>query len=623
MEMNRKKIRILHLEDLKSDAELIERELKKGGLLFEKLVVSTRPAFIKALEEYAPDVILSDHALPAFDSVQALQLVKEKGLHVPFILITSSMTDEFAASVMREGTTDYIIKDRLQRLPSAILNSLEKFRLEQEKKEYREQIARNEKRFRTLIEKSKDMLTLTSAEGKITYASPSITDIFGYTPGEIPQALASDFIHPDETELYLENRRKALATPGQSISYQLRLKHKSGTWIWCDITLTNLLHEPEINSMVATFRDISEKKVLEHEKEFDRINLNALINNTNDLMWSLDRNFNLLTFNTPFRNGILRFTGDVPEKGINIFDLNLSKEDKELIKNYSERAFAGETFTETVYVGQPTEAFVEISYYPIRQGETVIGTACHSRNITERKKGESEREKMVLELIQRTKSLEQFAYIVSHNLRSPIANILGISSVLKSDISEDDREKSLGYLFEAVARLDDIIKDLNSILELRSELAGQKQVIFFSEMISSIETSIQHLLKENMVQLITDFTAIDKITTVKGYIYSVFLNLVSNSIKYKQRNLPVIIHMRTETIGKTLRIYYKDNGIGIDLEKYGDKLFGLYKRFHPQIEGKGLGLFMVKTQIETLGGSIHAKSEPYKGIEFIIELPLS
>lgn len=155
MELVKHSLKILHLEDLSSDAELIERELKKVLPPFEKRVVSTRNDFIKALEEFAPDIVLSDHSLPAFDSVQALQLLKEKGLQIPFILITSSMTDEFAASVMREGTSDYIIKDRLQRLPSAVLNSVEKFRLEKEKQQFLDQIAKNEKRFRTLIEKVK------------------------------------------------------------------------------------------------------------------------------------------------------------------------------------------------------------------------------------------------------------------------------------------------------------------------------------------------------------------------------------------------------------------------------------------------------------------------------------
>lgn len=615
-------LKILHLEDLASDAELIERELNKALPPFEKRVVSTRIDFIKALEEFAPDIILSDHSLPSFDSVQALQLVKEKGLQIPFILITSAMTDEFAASVMRAGTSDYIIKDRLQRLPSAVLNSLEKFRLEKEKQQFLTQITKNEKRFRTLIEKSKDMITLTSSEGQILYASPSVTKLFGYTPEEIPTAVTSNFIHPDDVKLYLEKRTQIQKIPNGSVSYELRLRHKAGRWIWCEINLTNLLNEPGIESMVANFRDISDKKTLEQEKEFDRNNLNALINNTDDLMWSVDNQYNLLTFNLPFRDSILNLSGNIPTKGTDIFTLGFLEEESNRLKKSLERALTGETFTETIFITKPVEGWNEISYYPIRQGSGIIGIACYSRNISERKKSEAERETMVLELIQRSKSLEQFAYIVSHNLRSPIANILGISNILKSDISESDRDKSLAYLFEAIAKLDEIIKDLNSILELKSELTGQKQSVSFSEIISSIESSIQNLLKDNTVQLITDFKAIDTIESIKVYIYSIFLNLVSNSIKYKQRHPPVVIDIRSELHNNKVRIIYKDNGIGIDLKKHGEKLFGLYKRFHSEIEGKGLGLFMVKTQIETLGGKIEAESEPNKGITFTIDLPL-
>src|SRR4051794_3863646 len=113
------RLKILHLEDLPHDAELVERELKKGELAFEKIVVSTKKEFTDALEGFIPDIILSDHSLPAFNSQQALKIVKEKGLKIPFILITANISEEFAVNIMKDGAWDYILKDRLQRLPNA------------------------------------------------------------------------------------------------------------------------------------------------------------------------------------------------------------------------------------------------------------------------------------------------------------------------------------------------------------------------------------------------------------------------------------------------------------------------------------------------------------------------
>ncbi|RYD86759.1 MAG: GGDEF domain-containing response regulator, partial [Sphingobacteriales bacterium] len=132
-----KHIKVLLLEDTPLDAELIERQLVKGGLDFELLVVNSKSKFERALNDFAADIILSDHSLPNFDSHDALEMIRNSGVIVPFILITSTMTDEFAVKVMQEGAHDYIIKDRLLRLPSAVKNLIEKFRLAKEQREER------------------------------------------------------------------------------------------------------------------------------------------------------------------------------------------------------------------------------------------------------------------------------------------------------------------------------------------------------------------------------------------------------------------------------------------------------------------------------------------------------
>lgn len=127
------KLKILHLEDIESDAELVERTLYKSGLQFEISVVDNKAGFIKALKEFSPDIVLSDHSLPSFNSVEAIKIVKEMGLTIPFILITATLSEEFVVDVMLSGADDYILKDRMIRLPGAIELALQKFRLKNEK----------------------------------------------------------------------------------------------------------------------------------------------------------------------------------------------------------------------------------------------------------------------------------------------------------------------------------------------------------------------------------------------------------------------------------------------------------------------------------------------------------
>jgi signal transduction histidine kinase len=111
--------------------------------------------------------------------------------------------------------------------------------------------------------------------------------------------------------------------------------------------------------------------------------------------------------------------------------------------------------------------------------------------------------------------------------------------------------------------------------------------------------------------------------TIKSYLYSIFYNLISNSLKYRQHDIPSVIEIKSKVENNKVILLFKDNGMGIDLKKENNAVFGLYKRFHTKYaEGKGIGLFMVKTQIEAIGGSIGIKSEVNKGSEFWIEFPL-
>ncbi|HEX7847535.1 MAG TPA: response regulator [Chitinophagaceae bacterium] len=125
-------LKILHLEDLDADAELVARELRKGGIKGPISRATNRDEFVKALIEFEPDIILSDHSLPSFDSEEALTIVNQSNLHVPFILITSTVSEEYAVNVMKKGASDYILKDRMQRLPNAVRTAMEKYETEAE-----------------------------------------------------------------------------------------------------------------------------------------------------------------------------------------------------------------------------------------------------------------------------------------------------------------------------------------------------------------------------------------------------------------------------------------------------------------------------------------------------------
>lgn len=126
----RNTLKILHLEDVEFDADLVSRVLKKEKFVSEIKVVDTKEAYVQALIEFAPDVVLSDHTLPSFNSREALNIFLQSGMKIPFILVTATISEEYAVSVIKAGANDYIVKDHLEKLPEAIVNSLQKIELE-------------------------------------------------------------------------------------------------------------------------------------------------------------------------------------------------------------------------------------------------------------------------------------------------------------------------------------------------------------------------------------------------------------------------------------------------------------------------------------------------------------
>ena len=256
-------LKILLLEDSVFDAEDIMRRLQlseKFQCVFRH--TTGKGSYLEALEEFSPEIILSDHSLPQFDSKEALEIARRRLPDVPFIMVTGTISEEFAIDMIKAGADDYILKDRMTRLPAAMMAAVQKRKAERE------------------------------------------------------------------------------------------------------------------------------KKILEQEREFDRNNLNALINNTNDLVWSVDRDFRLIISNDAFGRINRAITGQVVEKGGGV--LPFGQEQFSRFQEYYQRAFSGECFTVEEYTDVAGGRWSEISINPIFNGDTVSGAACFARDITHRKIAEKE-----------------------------------------------------------------------------------------------------------------------------------------------------------------------------------------------------------------------------------------
>lgn len=251
----------------------------------------------------------------------------------------------------------------------------------------------------------------------------------------------------------------------------------------------------------------------------------------------------------------------------------------------------------------------------------IIGTHV---DITEHKKADLELSKTVNELSDKYNELMQFNYIVSHNLRGPIANILGLANILNlPETNDEEKPKIFAFIKSAAIKMDTLIKDLSNILTNRTPLNAKKVKVSFTTLIQSISDTLENQILEANAVIKTEIADEAKdVFTFSSYMESILYNLISNAIKYKSKHRPLQISFSTKKEDGNILILVSDNGRGIDMTKHGENIFGLYRRFHMDIEGKGLGLHMTKTQVEALGGKITVDSIHHEGTTFKITLPL-
>lgn len=477
----------------------------------------------------------------------------------------------------------------------------------------------------TQIENISDSTLLINERGEILYQSPSVKHITGLEIMDSAGKTLFDLIHPGDLDKSKDFLKEASLKSGYPVYSSIRINHKAGHHIATEGTITNLVHTDNASSYLINYRDVSERRRSERLLQKSEANLRTIFDNTNVSYVLSDRKFRVISFN-PSALTIYKkeFKVDLKE-GDNLMDY-LPEERKILSKERFERALSGEKVNYEMSFTQPqgNKNWYNVNMFAVRdKNNTLLGFIISSEDITARKNTELERTKMLADIVQHNKDLEQFSYIISHNLRSPVANIIGLSNIIKNteQMNKADFDRCIDGLVLSASKLDEIIVDLNFILQKRREINENKEMVSFSSLLNDIKTIISELIDRENIVINSNFT-VNKFFTVRSYLHSIFLNLITNSIKYRNTAATTIIDISAHKIDNRIVLTFKDNGLGIDLKNYGDKLFGLYKKFHTHIEGKGMGLYMVKTQVEILGGKISVQSQVGKGTEFTIAFEL-
>ena len=272
------------------------------------------------------------------------------------------------------------------------------------------------------------------------------------------------------------------------------------------------------------------------------------------------------------------------------------------------------------YKKNKEEYWVSLSMIPIYNVENELSHwVSIQRDITEDKKLEVEKEQLIRELTQNNKDLQQFSYITSHNLRAPLSNLTGLLNLIEDIPIEDSELKEILNGFnKSTHLLNETINDLVKVIIIKDSPSIQKEDLLLRDIFENVFIQLDFLISSQKPILKIDFEKAPYLNINKAYLESILLNLMTNAIKYKSESRKLKITVTSNKVGDDIVIVFIDNGIGIDLVRNKDKIFGLYQRFHNLPDGKGLGLYLVKSQVEAMGGIIHIESQVNKGTTFTL-----
>jgi signal transduction histidine kinase len=263
------------------------------------------------------------------------------------------------------------------------------------------------------------------------------------------------------------------------------------------------------------------------------------------------------------------------------------------------------------------ELWFEVKAFPSPEGLSV-----YFSDVTSRHEAQASQERLSADLYRHNQDLQQFTYLVSHNLRAPLANAIGLAQLLT--VVGQEQTTLLDHLQTSLHQLDSVLQDMNTILTVRDKQEGTEQAeqVVLATVLSQVVQDLQEPLEQAGGQIVHNLMGDLYAHGNRAYIYSIFSNLLSNAIKYRSQHRPLAVTISgTPHEERGTLLTFSDNGSGFDQEKAGTDIFKLYKRFHAAPSGRGMGLYLVKAHVQSMGGYVEVRSQVDVGTEFSLYLP--
>ena len=408
---------------------------------------------------------------------------------------------------------------------------------------------------------------------------------------------------------------------GEPWSEKLQIVTAKGNIIWIIAAGKALFKNGEFIGLIGTFQDVNDSVEANNQTKENAKLLRTLINNLplNVFIKDLDSKKILANKSEVMFCGLEHESELIGKDDFDFYDEETAKSSRE----------------EDLYVMQTLQPILKKETINVRKDGSVTtfmtsklpligdngkakGLVGLSWDISDIKQKEKELRDLINVTSLQNKQLINFAHIVSHNLRSHTANFSMLLEFLVNETDAEEKDKIVNMLTEASDNLLETLDNLNEVVAISTNVNLEKKPIILNKKIAAVEKNLSAFLKKNEAQIINTIPDDLKIKAIPAYIDSILMNFITNAVKYKDPERNPIIKLSAEKNKNYTILSIEDNGLGIDLKKYGDKLFGMYKTFHHNSDARGIGLFITKNQIEAMNGKVMVSSEVGKGSTFNI-----
>ena len=259
-----------------------------------------------------------------------------------------------------------------------------------------------------------------------------------------------------------------------------------------------------------------------------------------------------------------------------------------------------------------------LSWTSISEPENKIIYAV-AQDISQVKKLEEERNLLLLNLTKLNADIKKFTYMVSHDLRSPVNNVISIFSLLDlANIKDEETREYLEFLNASNLEMKDTLNKYVDALRTDTNINEEIKLLSLDQIFHSVTNTINELIKNSKAQFKVDFSNLPYLKFSEFYLQSIFLNLISNSLKFASPDRELIITISSRNLGDEPQLIFTDNGVGFDMEKAGSNIFKLHQKFSDNSQSKGIGLYLIRNHMESLGGKIEVNSELNVGTSFTL-----